>query len=82
MPLEVRRQARESSQALIRRFTQKLGRSGILIKARRRRFRSRPKSDEAKKRRALRAQELKKEYLKLGKLGQLPDRHRAGRRRR
>jgi len=72
MALEVKRQNRETSQGLVRRFTQRLQRSGVLLRARRTRFKVRPKSEEAKKRRALRREELRKEYLRLEKLGKLP----------
>ena len=72
MALEIKRQARETSQTLVRRFGQRLQRSGILIRARKARFKARNKSDEAKKREALRRVELRKEYQKLEKLGKLP----------
>jgi len=72
MPLEVKRQNRETSQGLVRRFGQRLQRSGILRKARKNRFKNRHKSDQAKKRQALRKEELRKEYTKMEKLGKLP----------
>ena len=81
MPLEVKRQGREKSQALVRRFGQRIQRSGLLIRARRKRFKQRTKSAEGKKREALRREELKKQYLKLEKLGKLPPRSRGRRRR-
>lgn len=76
MPLEVKRQNRETSQGLVRRFGQRLQRSGILRKVRKNRFKNRPKSNQAKKKEALRREELKKEYFKLEKLGKLPTRTR------
>lgn len=72
MPLEVKRQNRETSQGLVRRFGQRLQRSGILRKVRKNRFKGRTKSDQSKKKEALRREELKKEYAKLEKLGKLP----------
>ena len=81
MPLEVKRQNRETSQSLVRRFTQRLQRSGTLIRARRNRFKTRIKSDGAKKKEALRRVELRVEYAKLEKLGKLPPRKRNQRRR-
>ncbi len=81
MPLEVKRQNRETSQGLVRRFGQRLKRSGILRKVKKNRFKSRPKSRQAKKKQALRREELKKEYLKLEKLGNLPTRNKSRRRR-
>jgi len=70
--LEVRKQNRETSQSLVKRFGQKIQRSGILLKARQNRFHSRPKSKKAIRERALRREELRKEYRRLNKLGQLP----------
>ena len=71
MVLEVKKQAKESSQTLVRRFVRGIQQSGILLRARSTRFRQRPKSHEAKKRAALRREALKKEYEKLKKLGKL-----------
>lgn len=71
MTLEVKKQERETSQNLIRRFTRSLQRSGILLRARKVRFRGREKSEQMKKRAALRREEKKKEYEKLKKLGKI-----------
>ena len=70
MALEVRKQDRENTQALIRRFTKKVQQSGVLLRARKSRFHRRSKSRQMKKRAALRRETLKKEYQKLKKLGQ------------
>ncbi len=70
MVLEVKKQNRETSQGLIRRFSRSIQRSGILLRARAVRFRKKDKSKQMKKRTALRKEELKKEYEKLKKLGQ------------
>ena len=69
MVIEVEKQGRENSQSLIRRFTKKVQRSGVLLRARKSRFFHRPKSETMKKRAALRREKLKKEYEKLKKLG-------------
>lgn len=69
MPLEVKRQRRESAQSLVRRFTKRLRRSGILRRAKDIRYRHRPKSKALKKRSALRREQLKKQYEKLRKMG-------------
>ncbi len=69
MPLKVEKQGRESSQNLVRRFSQKLRRSGILFEARRRRFAQKPKSKQLLKRSALRRIAKKQEYLASKKLG-------------
>ena len=71
MVLEIKKQERETSQSLVRRFGKRIQQSGILLRARRSRFRKRPKSHQAKKKAALRREELKEEYKKLKKLGKL-----------
>ena len=71
MPLEVKRQGNESSQSVIRRFLQKLRRSGILLEKRKRQFKQREKSRQLKKRSALRRLKKKEEYEKLKKLGRI-----------
>lgn len=71
MVLEVKKRERETSQSLVRRFTQRIQKSGILIRARKIRFRRRKKSKQMKKRAALRREELKKEYERLEKLGEI-----------
>lgn len=76
MALEVKRQGRETSQGLVRRFGQRVQRSGIIVKVRRSRFKLRKKSDGAKKRQALRREELKIEYRHMDKMGTLPTRSR------
>ncbi|HXK32189.1 MAG TPA: 30S ribosomal protein S21 [Candidatus Paceibacterota bacterium] len=69
MVIEVEKQGRENSQSLIRRFTKKVQKSGVLLRARRGRFFRRPKSETMKKRAALRREKLTKEYEKLRKFG-------------
>lgn len=71
MHLEVKKQERETSQSLVRRFGRRVQQSGLLIRARKLRFRTKVKSSGAQKRAALRREELKKEYKKLKKLGKL-----------
>ena len=71
MTLEIKKQNRETSQSLIRRFSRSVQESGILIRARKIRFRQRQKSEQMKKRAALRREELKKEYQRLRKLGEV-----------
>ena len=81
MALEVKKQERETAQSLVRRFGRRIQQSGILLRARKTRFKVRPKSHQAKKRAALRREELKKEYQKLKKLGKLHDSKRENSRR-
>lgn len=71
MALEVRKQDRETSQALIRRFSTGMKKSGILVRARQIRFRTRVKSQNMQKKAALRREELKIEYKKKAKLGKI-----------
>jgi ribosomal protein S21 len=71
--LEVRRKEKESVQSLIYRFTKAIRESGILLRARERRFRQRPLNKRARKEKALRRLELQKHYEKLKKLGLLED---------
>jgi len=71
MALEIKKQERETNQALIYRFSKSVQRSGILLRARKTRFRHRQKSRQMKKRAALRREQLKEEYEKLRKLGKL-----------
>jgi len=69
MPLEIKKQERETSQNLVRRFSRRMKQSGILISARKFRFFKKKKSGQMKKRSALRKEELRKEYEKMEKLG-------------
>ncbi len=69
MAIEIKRKPKENPQSLIRRFTQSVQRSGVLIRARKSRFRKREKSEQLKKRAALRKEKLKAEYEKKKKFG-------------
>jgi len=71
MSLEVTKKEKETSQSLIRRFTQKVQKSGVLRLVRRIKFYQRPKSRQIKKRIALRREELKKDYERKRKLGEI-----------
>lgn len=68
---EVKKQKKENSQSLVRRFTKRIRQSGILLRARKIRYREKPKNERAQKKTALRKEELKKKYKKLEKLGEL-----------
>lgn len=74
MPLEVKKQDKENAQSLIRRFTRSIQRSGLLRESRKKRFHKRKVSDLAKKRSALRREQMREEYARLEKLGLLKDR--------
>lgn len=61
MPLEVKKQNRENTQSLVRRFSRRIKQSGILNRVRRNRYRKRIKSENMQKRSALRKVELRKQ---------------------
>lgn len=71
MALQVTKQERETTQGLMRRFSTGMKKSGILIMARKIRFRTRKKSPNMDKKAALRREELKIEYKKKEKLGKI-----------
>lgn len=73
MALEIEKQDRETSHSLVRRFQKRVQQSGLLLRARKKRFKERKKSEQMKKKAALRREELKKEYEKLKKLGKIPE---------
>lgn len=62
MSLEVQREEKENPRRLVRRFSQRVRRSGILRKARASRFYQRPLSKTKKKLQALRREEMKKKF--------------------
>ncbi|MDO8663293.1 MAG: hypothetical protein Q7K28_00415 [Candidatus Wildermuthbacteria bacterium] len=80
MPLEVKKQNRETSQGLVRRFTRGVQQSGILLRARAIRFKKREKSGDMKKKAALRRVEKKREYNLLEKMGKNVGKKKRGRR--
>jgi len=67
--LEIKKEERESSQSLVRRFSRKMKQSGILLRARKIRFRGKTKSRQMKKRSALKKEQLRQEYKKMEKMG-------------
>lgn len=73
MTFEVRRKNKESSQNLVRRFAARIRQSGILLEVRASRFREKPKSQQMKKRAALRREELRKKYQEMKKLGKIKE---------
>lgn len=68
MSLEVKKKDRETAQNLYRRFSKRMKQSGILFRVRKKRFRTKPKSHQMKKRAALRREYLKKEYEMMEKM--------------
>jgi|AntAceMinimDraft_4_1070372.scaffolds.fasta_scaffold29822_3 hypothetical protein len=71
MSLKIEKQPKETSQSLIRRFSKRIKRSGILLQARKIRYRKKDKSGQMKKRAALRREELTKKYEELEKTGKV-----------
>ncbi len=71
MALEITKKERESSQNLIRRFSKRVKQSGLLMRARKRKYKQRPKSHQLKNRAALRREEKRKEYETMKKMGTL-----------
>lgn len=71
MALKVKKQDREPTQALVRRFQKSVQQSGVLLRARKNRFTSRSKSRTAKKRAAVRREVLREKYAQLRKLGKI-----------
>ena len=76
MALEIKKKERETSHSLVRRFSKRLKKSGLLLRARKRCFKKRKKSKQLKKRAALRREEKRKEYEKMEKLSRRVKRYR------
>jgi len=70
MKFEIKKQERETTLSLIRRFTRRVRESGVLNRARKGRFYLRHKSEASRKNSALRRIESKKEFDKLAKFAQ------------
>lgn len=68
MALEVKRKEKENPQNLAHRFTKVVRQSGVLLEVRSKRFKKRVKSALAKKRSALRREELIAEKKRLAKI--------------
>ncbi len=71
MPLIVKRRTKENNSRLVHRFNREVRKSGIINEARKRRFYQKPLNDTAKKKKALRKKELKEEYERKRKYGEL-----------
>lgn len=69
MPIAVSKQGKESTQNLVRRFTQKLRKSGTMLEVRKRQFHKKPRSKPLLKRSALRRIVKKIEFAKAKKMG-------------
>lgn len=69
MALEVKRKEKQSSRSLVRDFSKRVRKSGILVRAKKRKNVIREKSKQLKKRKALRKIEKVELYNKMKKLG-------------
>lgn len=69
MALKIKRKQKQSSRSLVRDFNRRVRRSGLLVRAKKRKNVIREKSDQIKKRKALRKIEKIKLYKKMKKLG-------------
>lgn len=69
--MKISKLAKETSQSLVYRFTRAVKSSGVLIEARKRKFRNRIKSENLLRRAALVRVQKKAEYTKLKKLGKI-----------
>jgi len=73
MAIEVRRRPKETISSLVRRFSRAVQQSGILLRARKIRFREKERSKEERREAALRRQKILAEREKLKKMGLLED---------
>lgn len=71
--IEVRKKEKETAESLIRRFSRRIQQSGVLVRARRTRFRADEKSKREKRQEALYKVKIRKEIDKLKKLGKFDD---------
>jgi hypothetical protein len=71
--IEVKKKDRETAESLIRRFSRRVQQSGVLIRARKTRFRAEDKSKREKRLEALYKIKIRKEIDKLKKLGKFDD---------
>jgi len=71
--IEVRKKDRETTESLLRRFSRRIQQSGVLVRARKTRFRLEGKSKTEKRQEALYKVKIRKEINKLKKLGKFDD---------
>ena len=71
MPIKLRKQEKESSQDLAKRFSRTVKKSGILLEMRKKAFFTRKKSENMKKESALRRIKKREAYLQLRKMGKV-----------
>ncbi|HPN96940.1 MAG TPA: hypothetical protein PLK35_04200 [Candidatus Moranbacteria bacterium] len=71
--IEVKKKDRETSESLIRRFSRRVQQSGVLVQARRSRFRKEEKSKRQVREGAMYKAKVKKMVDKLKKMGKFDD---------
>lgn len=71
--IEVKKRDRENPRSLLRRFTRRIQQSGILIRARKARFRERERTKKERRDSALRRVKIGHEKEKLRKMGLLEE---------
>jgi ribosomal protein S21 len=71
--IEVRKKEKETPESLIRRFTRRVQQSGVLMRARKSRFRTEEKSKLEKRQEALYKEKIRKEIDKLKKFGKFDE---------
>lgn len=71
--IEVKKKEKETTESLMRRFSRKIQQSGVLVRARRTRFRTEEKSKTKKREEALYKVKIRKEIDKLKKLGKFDE---------
>ena len=71
--IEVKRKDRETSESLIRRFGRRVQQSGVLVRARRTRFKNEEKSKTEKRQEAIYKVKIRKEIDKLKKIGKFDE---------
>jgi len=69
--MKIKRKPKESSSMLMRRFSQKIRESGILIDAKKAQFQEKKKSRNIRKQDALRREKKRKEKQRLRKFGKI-----------
>ena len=71
--IEVRKKEKETAESLIRRFSRRIQQSGVLVRARKTRFRADEKTKREISQEALYKVKIRKEIDKLKKLGKFDD---------
>lgn len=71
--IEVKKKDRESSESLIRRFSRRVQQSGVLVQARRARFRKDEKTRRELRQGAMYKEKVKKVVSRLKKMGKFDD---------